>query len=109
MITLVAFIRGRGSGRPQQREVGVWIIAENAGFDSTRVRQRQADDGLALDDMAVGQHKAIGRDDNARPGTAALPARRIGPCFDAHDGRTDGLDHIDHRLRIGIQQRPVLL
>ena len=90
----------------QQGEVGVRIVAQHARLDGARVGQRQPHRRRALHDMAVGQHQAVGRDHHARAGAAALALLAVGRSLDPHDGRADAIDDVDHRLRIGVEQRP---
>jgi hypothetical protein len=61
--------------------------------------------------MVVGQHQAIGRDDNARAKPAALTgtAAHFRTGLDAHHGGADALGHIDHGIGIGIEQDPVIV
>ena len=61
------------------------------------------------DHMAVGQHQAIGRNDDARAKSAALArGADFRPGFDAHDGRPDAFGHADHGVGIGVEQRLVV-
>ena len=63
----------------------------------------------ALHDVAVGQHQAVGRDHHARAGAAALALLAVGRRLDPHDGRADAVDDVDHRLRVGVEQGPIVV
>ena len=89
----------------QQSEVGVRIVAQHARLDGARVGQRQPHGRGALDDVAVGQHQAVGRDHHARAGAAALALFAVGRRLDPHHGGADTVDDVDHGLRIGVEQR----
>ena len=55
----------------------------------------------ALDHVAVGEDQAVGRDDEARAQPRWRPGR-LAPA--AHHRGRDGVDHVDHRARIGVEQ-----
>ena len=62
----------------QQRQVGVGVLADHPRLHAAAFGVGQAHFLGAIDDVAVGQHQAVGRDDDARahPTTAVrLPAR----------------------------------
>ena len=52
------------------------------------------------DDVGVGQHEAIGRDDDAAAGAIALATRSR--HVDCDDAIADGVDNAHHRLRVCI-------
>jgi hypothetical protein len=61
------------------------------------------------DHMAVGQHQAVGRDDDAGTEPAALTrGAHFRPGFDADHGRPDALGHADHGVGIGVEQNLVV-
>ena len=91
---------------PHQREVGVGIVADHARRQAASLGGHQLDARGAADHVAVGQHQAVGRDDDARAGAGA---RRIAavPDVDPHDRGADAVDHVGDGRRIGVEQRPV--
>ena len=106
----VAERRGRERDRrvdAHQRKVGVGIVADDARREAAPLGGHQLDARRAAHHVTVGQHQAVGRDDDARAGARA---RRIAavPDVDAHDRRADAVDHVGDRRRIGIEQRGVV-
>ena len=66
-----------------QREVGVGIVAEHAGGELAAFERRQRDRAGAVDDVAVGEREAVGRDDDPGAGAAcrAFTRTTLGrPC-----------------------------
>ena len=95
---------------PQQREVGVGIDAEHVGVGDKAFGVAQPDLFRRSDHMAVGQHQAIRRDDDARAKPAALThGAHFRSGFDADDGRADTFGHVDHGIGIGVEQDPVIV
>ena len=91
---------GPGEARgmqPQQREVGVRIVADRISLQRAAVGQDRLDLLGAMHDMAVGQHEAVRREDHA--GAAALAAG-----LEVHDRRRHLVDGTGHRRRIGVEQ-----
>ena len=64
----------------QQREIGIGIVADHLGVARVPLRQHEPHTPRAADDVAVGQHEPVTRDDHARSHAAATIAYRI----DAH-------------------------
>ena len=97
---------GQGDGfvDAQQREVGVGIVAEHARLIFAPLERRQRDGPRALHDMAVGQREAVGRDDHAGAGAAALAGAAD---VDPHDARADAVDDVGDDARIGVERRIV--
>ena len=58
-----------------------------------------------MHDVAVGEDKSVRRNDDAGAHAALGPADRVGLGLDPHDRRADGVDDIDNRLGIGVEQR----
>ncbi len=93
----------------QQRKIGIGIDAEHARVGHDTLGVAQPDLFRCPDDMAVGQHEAIRRDDDA--GTKAAALARIAHFragFHAYDGGTDLLGDRDHGIGIGVEQRLVV-
>ena len=61
------------------------------------------------DDMAVGQHEAVRRNDDAGAEPAALAGgTHFRAGFDANHGGPDALGHADHGVGIGVEQNLVV-
>ena len=93
----------------QQRQIGVGIFAKQARFDHPAFAVGQAEFAPALDHMAVGQHEAVRRDDDARTDAARGPA--IGILLlglDPHHGGADAIGNADHGMGIGIEDRGIV-
>ena len=56
-----------GACSADDREVGVGIVADQVAGQLAPVEQRDRDALGAADDVAVGQHEAVGREHEARP------------------------------------------
>ena len=66
----------RGAGA-QQRQVGVGVLAEQPRLHAAALGVGQAQFARAVDHVAVGQHQAVGRDDDARADAAATAAAAV--------------------------------
>jgi hypothetical protein len=67
------------------------------------------DGARALDDVVVGDHEPVGRDDEAGPGSLTrLAPAPFGQHADAHHGGRGALHVADHRVRVGIEQLAVV-
>ena len=86
---------------PQQREVGVGIVAEHAGLEFAAFERRQRDDARALHDMRVGERQPVGGDDDAGAGAGVAAAALD---VDAHDARADAVDDVADDARIVVEQ-----
>ena len=59
--------------------------------------------------MAVGQHQAVGRDDDSGTEPAALTGvAQFRAGLDADHGGADTIGHVDHGIGIGVEQRRVV-
>jgi hypothetical protein len=93
----------------QQREIGVGIDAEHAGIGDHALAVAQADLLRGADDVAVGQHQAVRRNDDAGAEPAALARiRRARAGFDANHRGADTFGDADHRIGIGVEQRLIV-
>ena len=89
----------------KQCKVGIGIDAEHARVGDDALMIPQPDLLRGADHMAVGQHQAIGRNDDSGAEPAALPRlRRFRAGFDAHDRGPDAFGDADHRVGIGVEQ-----
>jgi hypothetical protein len=88
--------RKRARIDPENRQVGVRIVADQIAPYLATIRQRDRELVRAMDDVAVRQHKAVGREDHTR--AAASPA------LDSNDGRGNGLNCLNDGRRIRIEQ-----
>ncbi len=74
--------------------------------DGLRVCQPQF--ARAIDDMAIGEDKAIRRDDDAGADAACGAAILVlAACLNADNSRTDTIGDADHGIGIGIEQRRI--
>jgi len=93
-----------GRSGAQEREIGVGVFSDQAGAEIETVGGREPDVAAALDDVAVGEHKPVGRDDHARadaalaPGTAADLAKARAARSSAADTQADALAPILARI-----------
>ncbi len=98
----------RGIGA-QQRQIGVGIFAEQPRFHDAAFGVGQAEFAPALDHMAVGQHEAVGRDDDAGTDAAGRPAIAVLLLgLDPHHGGADAIGDADHGMGIGIEDRGIV-
>ena len=90
---------------PEQREIGVGIIAEHARLKLAALERGEAHRPRALHDMAVGEGETIGGNDDAgaRARAAALLAH-----VDAHHTRADPLHDVADDARIVVKQSSVI-
>ena len=72
------------------------------------VRQGDADLGGAVDDVAVGDDEAVGRDDEARAAAGGIAAAVRVTDLDVDDRRADGFGRADDGARVGIEQLAVV-
>ena len=88
-------------------DVGIAVLADEVGGALAAVGQRDVDRGRAVDDVAVGEDEAVGREDEARA-AARLRARAPGGArradVDADDGGCDALDGVDDGARIRVEE-----
>ena len=90
---------------PDQGEIGVGVVAEDAAGEAAPIKRHHLGMLGALHDMTIGQNKAVRRDDyaGAGPGSRAVAVADI----ETHDAWPDPLDDLGHGLRIGVQKRIV--
>src|SRR5206468_882935 len=80
---------------------------ELPGFSAAAVGKVNDNSGSAVDDMAIGQNEAVGRDDESRSASRDVARPILAPLlnFDVHDGRRDPLGCAHYRARIFVKQR----
>ena len=90
---------------PDEREIGVGIVAEHARLKLAAFERQEIDQPGALDDMAVGEGETVGRNDDAgaRAGAAALLAH-----VDAHHARADAFDDARDDARVLVEHGAVV-
>ena len=94
---------------PQQREVGVRVDAEHMGVGDEAFDVAQPDLFRRSDHMAVGQHQAVWRDDDAGAEPAAFArVAHFRSGFDANHSRPDAFGHADDGVGIGVEQSLVV-
>src|SRR5215510_6565741 len=86
---------------PDYGQIGFGIVADQLRLASPTVEQRHLDLRRAVDDVVVGQQKAVGREDES--GAAAAPPGAV-RNLDVDHRRADLLGRPDDRLRIGVEQ-----
>ena len=85
----------------QNGKIGIRIVTDEICAVRPAVDERRRD-GLRLgDDVAVGEHEAVGREDET--GTAASTFD-----VDLHDGRTDTFHGLNHREGVRIEEYGVV-
>ncbi len=92
----------------EDREVGVRVVADERRPGSSRPSGSVTSIvGRAVDDVAVGEDEAVGREDEPRP-AAGLGARAFlaarGADVDVDDRRRDAIDGMDDRARVGVEK-----
>ena len=90
---------------PQQREIGVGVFAQRAGFHDAAFGVGEPHLLGAVHHVAVGEYEAVRRDHHAGTDPTGTAVGRAG--FDAHHRRADGIGHGDHRVGIGVEQSGV--
>ena len=81
---------------PQNREVGVWIVADEIAARFPPIRQRDRELVRAVDHVTVREHEPIGRENHTR--TTATPA------LYSNDSGGNGLDRVHDSRRIRVEQ-----
>ena len=100
-----------GKGRrlavePQYREIGVGIVADQAGREAAAVGKRGLDLARAADYVAVGQHIGVGGEDHARAGAAGAVLEPAD--LEMQDRRADLVDSAGDRARISVEQGEIV-
>jgi len=93
-LELPSVAAGSVTGRidAHQREVGIGIVADDARAQVAPVDGSDVDARAAADHVAVGEHEAVGRNDDARAGAAVTV---LGLDVEAHHRRADAVHHVD--------------
>ena len=99
----VAELRDRQAARrePNHGEIGRRIVADELDAEPVAVGRLGRELPAVVHDVAIGDRVAVGRDQEA--GAAAAAPVAVLPR-DADHRRRHGLDDVDHRLRIGVEQ-----
>ena len=85
-----------GKRRPNDREVGVGIAADDIGAKRSAIGQRHREARRTMDDVAVREDEAVrGEDDTG-------PAAALG--VDLHDRRPNHVDRLNHRTRVRVEE-----
>ncbi len=93
----------------QQRQIGIGVDAEHACVGDDALGVAQPDFFRRSDDVAIGQHQPVRRNDDAGTHAAAFAQiAHFGAGFHAHHGGTNPFGHADHGIGIGVQQRLVV-
>ena len=92
-----------------EREIGIGVVADQASLQVLAVGGGHVNARGGAGDVTVGEDEAVRRHHDAR----ARPATRLSAIVGTTDGkadhgRADPVDDVDHRARIGIEQRLVL-
>ena len=89
------------------RQVRLRVCTDDSRLRPPAIGQRTFNPVRAVDDVTVGEGKAIGRDDETRPAAAALAAAASGIAFahiNFHHRRADRFRRVDNGIGIRIQQ-----
>ena len=86
---------------PQQREVGVGIVAENASLKFAAIERYERDDARPLHDMGIGEREPVRGHDDAGTGTcAAASAFDVDPDH----ARPDAFDDVADDARVVVEK-----
>ena len=88
-------------------EVRIGIVADHPRSQSSTVNRGGVHPRGVPDDVTIGEHESVRRDNDARSGAAATLLGVRGH-IEAHHRRPDPLDDVDDGAGIGIEERPVI-
>src|SRR6266478_2929156 len=102
-----------GSVDADDREVRFRVLANHSGPKCAAVSSGNFQSACAVNDMAVREHVAVGRDYEARPRAAgfraALPSALSMMHADVYDGWANLLDDATDSPRVVVEQFAILL
>src|ERR1035437_7732200 len=81
---------------PHDRQVRVRIVTDHVGIGMTAIRKGDLDPVGVMHDMAVGEHKPVGGDDESGAAAGALPLSP--PNLDVHHRRPDLVSRADDEV-----------
>lgn len=89
---------GKAAVGAHQRDVGVGVAAKHAPLARSAIRHRDPNVAGVADDVEIGDDQPVLSDHEARAMAAGTNA------LDAADGRSDSIDGVGDRRRVGVEQ-----